>query len=181
MVKNKKNESEVKEKEVEKFEEVDENETKKNNFQQFQLNADNDILVDDYARLISEKEDLTEKMSDLQNKIDKFEAYKINPNTLQIKNFIEREIAKLTDYKRIAADLKFKTQAEIMQGRLQAYKEVIERFEGKTLNEEYNDVLQMFESVKRKIAAFGSKDYPLFFESIKKKYAEKYGKESEEN
>ena len=28
------------------------------------MNADNDILVDDYARLISEKEDLTEKMSE---------------------------------------------------------------------------------------------------------------------
>ena len=35
MVKNKKNESEVKEKEVEKFEEVDENETKKIIFNNF--------------------------------------------------------------------------------------------------------------------------------------------------
>ena len=65
MSKIKKVENEVEEKEVEKFEEVGKNETEKNNFEQFQLNADNDILVDDYARLISEKEDLSEEYNEV--------------------------------------------------------------------------------------------------------------------
>lgn len=142
--------------------------------EQVELPQEQECLVREYAELQVKLSEAKKVVTEAKVKLDNFEPYKMHPNTISIKSFVKSKVDDLTNYQRIIRDEKFKTKADLMQGQLQAYSEVLLRFDGKILKDEYYKAKDVLDETEKRVARF-CKEFVIFLADIKKKYYEMTG------